>query len=858
MDTQALQAMLQAGPESYDLGMLSPLKKHLSQATSNATMAGDPEAATLIDQLHAAVSALEDEQTKRLDEYATGAMEDFEKAVKAKRDTELRWIDDDRLYNGLDTLPDSKAYPSDAGDRLEDSEGDRPALRAARSRTLRYYARLVDMLIPGNDIPMEVKPPSKPDPQCFPKLALLMEHNQPLDPAGVLDMAQDAASGMQETIKDQLLEQDFQGTAAHKIFDACHIGVGLSKGPIMDYRKRRKPVGGKSQIVLDESPIPGYQYVNPWMFYYDMSPTLDECSQCWEVHLMDRRAVNDLKRYPNMIEKNITLLLEDKDPQMPKELAVNIGIRNSKRDSVETIKDRWAVIEMHGLIDPDELEKATGTKWEDTKSLPLIEFWFCNGKALKWKLSAMECDWRVPYYNFTPFPCDDTIFGYGVPRMGRGGAKLIKGALDATMLNASCAAGPFIAFKKGEVVPSDGGWRVVGPKMLEVTSDGPINDALTSFVINSNVDGNLALIQKGLDFLDDDILLDQITQGDISSEEMPASGLIQVINLKTVFQRMIAKSADNTWFKKQGERWVQWNLQFNPDLSIKGDFDVKGIASTALVSKDLQIQHLQVGMQVSAQPQFAGMVDHYQELDAFYRMLDVPNRGNIMFDKATADKNAAAAAQQGGDPMVQVKMQELQQTAQQAQADLQLKQQQMQADQQQQQAELQLKQQEVAFAHAERMAEIQRQTQNDQTSAQVQILVAQSKKDVAIMQLAQEQKLQIWQVAAAMKKAGLDADTKTVLAMMKGKETAVKEQGQNIRTAAQLGVQTAHKAADIHKENTHKAVDVAMQREAQGHAQDLQSGQQQHETVLAQNMAQEVKDQKVQMSNKKQPTGDET
>ena len=833
MDPEALKAMLESSPASYDLGMLAPLKKHLSDATSNATMAGDPQAAQLIDTLHQAVSALVDEQTSRLNEYAVGALQDFERAVEAKRDTELLWIDDDRLYNGLDTLPDSKAYPGDAGDRLEDSEGDRPALRAARSRTLRYYARLVDMLIPGNDIPMEVKPPSKPDPQCFPKLALMMEQNQPIDPGMVLDTADDAASGMQEVIKDQLLEQDFQGTGAKKIFDACHIGVGLSKGPIMDYRKRRKPVGGKSQIVLDESPIPGYQYVNPWMFYYDMAPTLDECSQCWEVHLMDRRAVNDLKRYPNMIEKNVDLLLEDKDPKIPPELKINIDIRNNKRDSVETIRDRWAVIEMHGLIDPEELEKATGTKWDDPKSLPLIEFWFCNGKALKWKLSAMECDWRVPYYNFTPFPCDDTIFGYGVPRMGRGGAKIIKGALDATMLNASCAAGPFIAVKKGEVTPSDGSFRVVGPKMLDVQTDGDIKDAIYSFLVASNVDGNLALVQKGLDYMDDDILLDQITQGDIASEEMPASGLIQVINLKTVFQRMIAKCADNTWFKKQGERWVQWNLQFNPDLSIKGDFDVKGIASTALVSKDLQIQHLQVGMQVSAQPQFNGMVDHYQELDAFYRMLDVPNRGNIMFDKATADKNAAAAAQQGGDPMVQVKMQELQQNGQQAQAELQLKQQQMQSDQQQAQAEFQLKQQEVVFAHQERMAEIARQTQNDQINAQTQILVAQSKKDVAIMTLAQEQKLQIWQVAAAMKKAGLDNDTKKVLAMMDAHSKALGTQADLTKTAATLGVQTVHKAADIQKENVHKAVDVQLQREAQGHAQDLQQGQQQHEPTRA-------------------------
>lgn len=799
MDAEALQALLQASPASYDISLLKPMRKELEAAQALAEQAGDGQASEDLGMLQQAIDAMEREQVGRLDSMATDAMTDFEKAVRAKRDIEQRMIDDCLVYEGDDRNRDSKAYPNDAGDRME-ANNEKPAYRAVRSRTIRYAARMVNMMIPNNDLPMKVNAAANPDPRSFPGIGQM----------GTIDLktyAAQCATRMQSTIKDQLTKQKFQSHGRKSIFDGTKLGCGLVKGPVMDYDKRRKPVGDQSEIVLDESPIPGCRYVDPWFFYDDMSPTLDECSQCWEVHLMDRRKLNDLKRYPNVIESNIDLLLKDDDPKLPPELSTNIKTRNERLDAIEPIKDRWAVIEMHGLIDVKTVEDALGIQWTDKKSLPLIEFWFCNGKAIKCKLSAMECDWRVPYYNFTPFPCDDTIWGYGVPRMGRGGAKIIRGALDATMRNASIASGPFIAFKKGEVRPMDGEWRVVGPKNLEVETDGDIRDAIYSFTVEANVEGNLALLQKGLDFLDDDILFDQIINGDVSDEEIPAAGLLQIINLRTIFQRMIAAQADDTWFQRMGESWCQWNIQYNPDQSIKGDFDVSGVASTTLVSKDLQLQHLQVGMTISAQPQYAGFSDSYAQFATYWSMLDIPDSDKMVYPKDQAMQNQQQMQQNGGDPMVAVKMQEIQLKDKMAQA------------------ELQLKQQEMQLAHQERMAEIARQEKNDQTNAQVQILVAQSKKDVAIMSLAQEQKLQIWQVAAAMKKAGLDADTKKVLAEMDMHSKALGQQADNVRTAATLGVKAATDAAHIQKEHVHKAADII-------HERNMTLMQQQHEKSM--------------------------
>jgi len=794
MDVDALQAILEASPESYDVGMLKPLKEQLAIATDNAAQAGDAKATDMLDILGQVVDRLHQEQITRLNQLATDMLADFEDAVSAKKDVEARWIDNERAYNGDRTARNTKWLPGDSN-----SGNSRPTRMIIKSRTLRYTARVVDMLLPANDLPIKVDPTPNPDPNSFPGL----QQQQSPD---IQSYAANAASRMNATIKDQMFEQRFTDKGRDMIFDGFRLGCGLMKGPFIDYRKRRKPVGPNSEIQLDESPTPGCSWVDPWMFFYDMTRTLEESSETYEVHLMDKRAVNDLRKYPNVIEENIDEILKfDDDNKIPSVLSSAIKTRNDRLDASESVKNKWAVVEMHGLIDVEDLESCMGIPWPDKNTLPLIEFWFCNGLAIKWKLSPMECDWRVPYYNFTQFPCDDTIFGYGIPQMGDGANFIAQGAMDQALLNQTASSGPITAIRKGDVAPMDDTWRIMGSKMVQVEGDGSVQDAIFSFNVPSYLDQNLELLAKAEDWLDDDILLDQITQGDINSEDIPASGMLQQINLRTVFQRMIAARADDTWFKPAGDRWMQWNLQFNPDQSIKGDFDVKGIASTTLVAKDLQIQYLQVAMGVTAQPQFAGFTDQYEILAAYMRMLDIPNRDVILFNKQQGMQNQQQIQQaQQADPKSQAEM-----------AKVQVQQQELQLKAQQGQSDGQLKAQEVQWAHEERMAEIQRQMQADQLQAQsaheanmTKVLVAQAQKETALIGFAQQNKTNLTQFMQVLQKAAMDNETKRFLGALDIKQNLHSEVADNARTAASLHLDAAKKAAELKQADKHKQIDA--------------------------------------------------
>ncbi len=815
LDHDALHSMMAADPATYDIGMLKPLQEQLKKAKANAQGVGDLADVGDIELAEQVVDKLYQEQCSRLDGFAARAMEEFQKQVRAKKDKEQRMIDDERRFEGLRKIRDSKAYPNDAGDKwMADLE--RPGIHQLRNRTLKFAARLSDMCIPSDELPIKIDPQPKPDPQSFPSILMatqqMQQQGQQLDEQTIEAMARTAADKMQGVVETQLREQDFPRIGRDVILDACKYGYGVSRGPTVEYRNRKKPVGPDSEIKLDESPVPGCQYVDPWMFYYDMARTLDDCSLCHVVHLMDRRKLTKLRRYPRMIEHNIDLLLEQKDPQLPPDLATSIRTRNASTDSAEPVKDHWAVIEMHGVIDPDELEHCMGIAWTDKSTLPLIEFWFCDGRALKWKLTPMEMNWRVPFYNCTPFPCDDTIMGNSIPYLGSSGQKIIDGAVDATLSNASIASGPFIAFRKGQVKPMDDTWTVKGPKTLSVETDGDISQAIYSFTVPANVEGNLELIQFGQQVLDQDILFEEIADDSLSQEGTPASGLLQIINLQNVFQRMIAARMDGTWFKPMGDAWVQWNNQFNPDVSVKGDYDVKGVASTTLVAKDLSLQHTQVAMQMSAQPQFAGYSDNYELLASYYKQLDIPNKDKILFPKQVAMKNQAAQSQQGGDP---AKM-----------AEIQLKQQ-----------ELELKKQEVALAHQERMAEIARQQAKDQSDAAAnhennytKMQVALMQKQVALIGFAQQNKQNIQQFAAIVDNASKDNDTKRFLGVLQSATDLKKQGAENAKNVAQIASdeRSADKdrAADIFKEGMGHRVDAVHKVADQKH--DIRMAKMQH------------------------------
>ena len=612
-----MDMMILEGSDQIDIGMLSQMRLDLKAAKQALEMFAETgeeapqEAVAQVEAMEQMVAAVEGEQRRRLDALAMHLNGEFERCIKARSNVDRRMLQDERQYEGRSRVSEpNKRYPNDT----ESDAGDDTVatIHATRSFTNLFSARVVDMVLPANEIPFRVDPDPNPDPLCIPSFvppqAVATPDPQTGEPvesepteedivAAIDDANERAAGKMQNTLKDQLLEAGLQKHGRRMIHDAMRIGLGILRGPFVQYKRRTKVRFGEGApeptVEVDELTVPGLAYVNPWYFWYDMTPGLDKARKTFEFEPYDRSEMMGLKKYPNMVVSAIDELLAEPQPCIQGPLAEAVSKRNSELNMVEPLDGRWAVIRVFAAIDPKKLKEIGGMDWPHENVMPLIEMLMCNGKCLKWKLSELECDYRVPYYAFTPFPCDDTIYGWSVPYMARSAQRTLDGAWEATKLNAAVSSGAMIFMLKGMLQPKDGKWNWGGPKYFDIISDGVhgVKDAVDSLIIPSNVEGNLQLVDKAMDNMSQDTMLSQVLQGDISeASNMTASGTVQIINLHTIIQRDIATRFDDGVAQPLPAAYGQWNLLYNSDQGIKGDFNYRATASSAFIAKDVQTQ----------------------------------------------------------------------------------------------------------------------------------------------------------------------------------------------------------------------------------------------------------------------------
>lgn len=713
LNVDAMGGVLEAinkDPQSLQLSMLGPFRDQLEALENDPDndFSDDPR----MQMLSKVVQGLVQTQIDRLNEFCADEMESFYDAVESCRSARDCMIDDERQWRAMSRLRDSKAFPSDAPDRnVQDS--DRICDHTTRSRTTLFAARLGDMIYPTNDYPIRVKAPDNPKPEEYPgfkaaqdKLvqaatqAAQAQYQQamtafqqsqqpqqgqpqptpgtpppqppPINPDDCLtikDYADAAAQKMQAWVFQQLDNMHFRRKARETLQKGSKLGAGLLYGPYPEPSKRRvpKPVDdGKGGTTLDmqieETMLPGCEARDAFRFFYDMTETLDRSNACYYLNLWTERELAEFKAYPNVIVPTVEALEEDDPPDIDSRIVDAINRRTDGSGMKEPLANRWPVVEVDRVIKPDKLEELLGIEWEGA-DMPLVKLWMCEGKCLKFKLTPLERDWRPPYYNFGIMPKDETIFWYSVPSMGRAAQKGIDGALNATLFNAAAAAAPMIVTNRGQIAPNNERWRINGMVVMNnLNPDIPPANAIASVGVESNVDGNLNMLQVMKQMFDDDTLFQQILMGNISGEEIAASQLAQIVNLASVFQRMLAGYADDYLHGPFVERCVWWGNIYGDDVDMKGPHVVTPIAATQFVAKDILIQHFQAYEQICAQPDYQGFSDKYKRFRVHTALLDIPDIQDTIYDRETALKNQSQA-QQGQASAEAVKMADVQRQA---------------------------------------------------------------------------------------------------------------------------------------------------------------------------------------------------
>lgn len=694
-DPDALQAIIESinsDPASFDLALLDPLRKQIEETPE---VHADPNYALAAKALDAIVGV----QLDRLNDLARSAQDRFYECVDDMGPITENMIKDERQFEGHDRVKESKRYPSDAPTR-DVNNPDRIVLHATRTRTMNFSARLLDMLFPTNDYPVRIVAPPDPKPEDYPGYQIELENAKqayaaqvsqyqtaaasiqqqggaqppqqppPFVPPSIRDYADECANRMQSAIFAHFDRMKLREKAGDVLDATCKVGWGILNGPYPDIEYKRNFRSGELEVTQNK--VPGCEAVSPFRFFYDMTPKMRQSCATFQLEIWNKRQLSEFKAYPNVIVSNVDRLLDKEKPSLPPKVTEAITKRNENTGLCEPTTNVWAVIKANLILTPDEYQRITGAEWT-SPDMPLVELWFGDdGLPLKFKLTPLEHDWQPPYYTMSLFRKDDTAVGYSVPTMARAGQSFVNGSVNALTANAAASSGPILITKRGKIVPNKEEWRIRGLLCLNsLDEDAPVGDALTSITVQANIDGNLAMLDTALKLLDQDTNYEQILGGNLAGETIAASSLAQLVNLASVFQRKIARNCDNDLMGPFTERCVWFENLYGDDVTVKGPHVVQGIASTQMVSKDITTQHLQALTKLCEMPDYKAYADKYSLFRANVRMLDIPEKDEIVLPRDKAMENEQQMAASQVDPKIEeiksrerVEMAKLQQQAQ--------------------------------------------------------------------------------------------------------------------------------------------------------------------------------------------------
>jgi hypothetical protein len=269
------------------------------------------------------------------------------------------------------------------------------------------------------------------------------------------------------------------------------------------------------------------------------------------------------------------------------------------------IKGRYVMWEYHGPLECEDIEALLRSVGDDEGARtyaedkdPLEEhrviIHFCNNEVLK-IAPEYPLDSGDGLYSVWNFEKGETsVFGIGIPNIMNDSQRAMNGAWRMMMDNAGLSVGPQVVIDKSAVVPQDGNWGLKPLKIwLKTTTaiGNPNNPPFGVFNIPNNQEQLAGIIELAKMFADEETSMPLISTGDQGTPTQTLGGLSMLFNSANVVFRRVVKTFDDDLTKPTVRRAYDWNMQFNPDETVKGDMQVDARGSSVLLVREIQSIH---------------------------------------------------------------------------------------------------------------------------------------------------------------------------------------------------------------------------------------------------------------------------
>ena len=545
-----------------------------------------------------------------------------------------RWIEDEDQYNGKDNIAKAasqmmtsveQGYPVTT--QMAKPHRSTVFIGMTRQKTNAAEARLADILLPTDDRNWGIQP--TPDPQLMgmskDNKAAMDQQGQPVmgedgQPArvrdvvkAVLEMANKKALAMQTEIEDQLVECNYNGELRKMIHDAAVLGTGVVKGPIVTNRTRKawQPITDNTGQTVHQVEI--VQEISPASFRVDPRNVWPDpgCGESvhngkgiYEREQITAKQIRDLAKQPGFLKAQLRKVLEEG----PKQSATLRELTDEdQRDMTRLTYEMWTY---WGEVDHDDLE-ASGVDVGEKDELRSVSACvvMINNTVVKAFLNPLEGG-DIPYDFYVWEKVAGTIWGYGIPYLMRSQQKVLNAAWRQMMDNAGVSSGPQIVIKPGAIQPADKQWQLSARKIWYATDDiDDVRKAFSTFEFNSHQAELAGIIKMATELADAETGVPTIMQGEKGAAPDTVGGMQMLMNSANVVLRRLVKQFDDMVTKPHIRRYYDYNMMYNEDEEIKGDFTIDARGSSALVVRDIQNQSFLNLLAAGANPIYGMYLD---------------------------------------------------------------------------------------------------------------------------------------------------------------------------------------------------------------------------------------------------------
>lgn len=645
-----------------------------------------------------------DEREKVLDSLARDIESKFFDRAKRRSIKESQWRSSMELYYGNLAVAEQVSYSRPFSDSASST---RPYYNIVRNKCDIAIAQSVAMQFAGGEKNWSLGP------------SVITK-----DPAEILK-----ARAMEKVIESQLEHCTYGKKCRHAIEDRVILGVGVVKGPVntgkLYNQYEPNPADPTMWLAaISNDKYPSIEYVNPWFFYPDDTVNnFDMAGDTIEVHPKSAFDLKRLAQHPGFDADQVKLALESKPADYMTSTCSEYSSITSSNPFL--FEDKYIVLEYHGPITADQLG-ALGIEpsYEAIDDEYYGEVWTCNGKVLRIELENIEASFELPYAVSVWLKDPASWAGFGAPQLMKDAQRVAKETWRMILDNASASSGPQVAMHKHFVEPADNKWEIEPRKVWYMTdSQVDVEKAIKFFNVPNVVGDLMPVLDAARTFAEEESSTPMISAGMQGGGSMDsATGAMLLERNATTILDFLSEEWDDNVTEKVIRGFWAWNMQYNPDPSIKGNYSIDVRTSTEYKNKQQYLRDIErLSMESKQDPELAMVLNKANLVRARLSMMHLPSQDIVRSEEEVAQLQQQAA-QQPNPTMIelQIKQKEVEMKA----AELELKKMTLAFEVKQQQQREQWEHEEKMSANYARTIESQAmvlRSQNDKESELIKL-----------------------------------------------------------------------------------------------------------------------------------------